>query len=179
MSRLHDWLLGPRPERDGVTDQQAEAITRVVVGAAAATLLRAELRGGGRWRGGLLHGHASAGVLRVMYASRNRYVGFETSPSPLDFDPRYALGWSDALAASVGGEVDWVGSWVMDPDNQLSVVQDDLSWWSRGKRVGLFTDRHVLLSIGLRDERLTGVAYLAEGDQVLPLEVEFGRDRES
>lgn len=179
MSRLHDWLLGPRPERDGVTDEQAEAITRVLVGAAATTLLRAELRGGGRWRGGLLHGYASAGVLRVMYASRNGYGSLEAVASPLDFDPRYALGWSDALAVSVGGEVDWVGSWVMAPNDQLSVAQDDLSWWSRGRRVGLFTDRHVLLSVGLRDERLTGVAYLAEADQVLPIEGEFEGDRES
>lgn len=169
-SRVHQRLLGlPAGPVAPVTEWSVPE--RVQVHREARASLLTQLTSAGRWRGGLLFGWCEGEALQIRSAAPQGYAWWLSCQSPLDADPRYAVGWADALAAAGGPPVDWVGSWIIAPDNQVAGLEPDLTWLRAGQRTALFDDLHVLLSVGRREERLSAAAYRWLGDEVEPLDV--------
>ncbi|GAA5503748.1 hypothetical protein Dxin01_03510 [Deinococcus xinjiangensis] len=78
----------------------------------------------------------------------------------LHLDPTYILGWSDCLSNYGGNDTDWIGHWLILPDNQ---VADDLAvqqWLAAAAELGVFTERHFVVVVGTDAEQVRGRAYL-------------------
>ncbi|WP_216325661.1 hypothetical protein [Deinococcus aestuarii] len=172
MSRVHARFLGLLAQP--VSPPVNSPLTRSVhVHQRARATLQAQLAASGRWRGGLLFGHAEDDVLHVHFAAPQGYAWWPTCQTPLQVDPHYALGWADALAAASEQPVDWVGSWIMYPDSQLGGIEADLVWLHAGRTTALVDDLHLLMSVGWSDGRLSATAYRPMDGELETLEVEW------
>jgi len=126
---------------------------RVELGKDASTFLYRQTSSPARVRGGLLFGYSEDDVLHVLLAGT---AGISNWYGPgkrtvLDIDPRFALGWGEALLSMAGTRLDWVGNWVTHPDNQLKTPQRDVRRFRSGFRSGLIDDRSILLVVGYAD----------------------------
>lgn len=106
-----------------------------------------------RVRSGMLFGYSENNVLYALLAST---AGFSNWYEPgtrvaLDIDPRFAIGWSEALLEIFGTQLDWIGNWVVHPDSQLKSIRRDVRRFRPAFKSGLITDRSVLVVVGYSD----------------------------
>lgn len=78
----------------------------------------------------------------------------------LEGNSAYQLGVMDTLQTYVLPNIDWVGTWLMRPDNLLPSCTEAELWLRRGAAIGIFDDNNPLLLVGLQDGRLAMEAYL-------------------
>lgn len=136
--------------------------------------LHRQLHRPARTRGGLLFGQFTAGTLSVLLASSASPPPCATSGERGEpgVDHGFALGWSEAVGALWGGQIDWVGHWAAHEDGQVGSRGRDRRLLRRGRRVGLVNDRHVLVIPGWIDGELTFRAYVEDaGGKACPLAV--------
>ncbi|WP_146009629.1 hypothetical protein [Deinococcus planocerae] len=150
--------VAPTPEREGLGS--------VLVLPGVSQLLRRQLTSPARARGGLLFGYQDVDTLHVFLASTAGSPGWydRTRREVLAVDPRFALGWSEALFGLWGGRVDWVGNWVAHKDGQIRSEERDHRWFRRGQKLGLFDDRGVLLIPGWHEGVFECRAYSQDSD---------------
>ncbi|WP_407571608.1 hypothetical protein [Deinococcus altitudinis] len=122
-----------------------------------------QLHASGTVRGGPLFGHTVSGVVTVVAAPLGGYRVLDPAlaTDPLTFDPRYVLGWVDALNYTSETKIDWVGNWVMWPNSVLGSLVDDLAWIRRGRETDLISTRHCLCAFGWDGDILGARAYTA------------------
>ena len=128
----------------------------VELGSGVIPFLKAQIKSPSRVRGGLLFGYSEADVLHVLLAGT---AGVSSWYGPgertvLDIDPRFALGWGEALLSVAGTRLDWVGNWVTHPNGQLKTPERNIRRFRSGFRSGLIDDRSILLVVGYMDGML-------------------------
>ena len=151
-------LVGPLRSRP---DAESEAPSTVIFTPEAEKVLLQQSYATGSLRGGPLFGSVLEGEITVVAAVPNGYACLEPMlrHDPLRCDERYVLGWSDALAYRYGGQVDWVGQWVMRPDGQLGPVEDHLVYLRRGVQSDMFNSAQFLACVGWDDGDLHSRLY--------------------
>lgn len=155
-------------------DEQAAPPTGITLSDDAHQVLLAHLQLPGTARSGPLFGTRSEGLVRVTHAARGGSVclspGLET---PFVLDPRYVLGWSDCLSIYGRVAVDWVGHWLIAPDNLLGAPASHQRWVQQARQAALLDDEHFLLLLGLGVDRVDCAAYLGSEGQNLVLPTPF------
>lgn len=174
ITRLHRHVLGLTVPPPTPGPAVLEGLEEVVLHPPARTVLRAQLHVPGVLRGGLLFGRSEGTTVHVLYAAPQGYRGWLPSASPLAFDPRYALGWADALAVASSTPPEWVGSWLMYPDSGRGLPEQDLRWFRRGQRAGILDEQTVLLSVGWQDGAMALTGYRLLGSEITSVPVERG-----
>jgi len=116
----------------------------------------AQLASPSRVRGGLLFGFVERDVLKVMFASTaGASVWYKPGArTVIDIDPRFALGWSEAVQTIHGTRFDWVGNWVSHADGQLRSQDRDLRRFKGAFRSGIADDEYLLLVVGYANGEL-------------------------
>lgn len=142
-------------------------VRRVQVSAEARERLD-EALGQGRPVGGVLFGHRQEDTLHVTHAAAGGYAPFISPLDPLGFDGRYALGWVDALRATVPGPTDWIGVWVVHGHARWERPHQDYVVWAQARARALIDAWHVLVVV---ERGGLGVALSAYGGDTLGLEV--------
>ncbi|SMB81092.1 hypothetical protein [Deinococcus hopiensis] len=174
ITRLHRYVLGLTVPPSRPHPEEVESLEEIVLHSPARSVLRAQLSAPGVLRGGLLFGHIEGSRLHVLYAAPQGYRGWPSLTSPLAIDPRYALGWADALTAISSRSLEWVGSWLMYPDSERDVPEQDLRWLRWGQRAGILDDQTVLLCVGWQDGAMVSTGYRLLDSEVTCLRVEGG-----
>ena len=143
--------------------RKPDNIERVVLSGLVVKFLQRQLGLPGKARGGLLFGHHFEDTLHVLLAGTAGlpwwYRGDEER-SVLDVDPRFTLGWSEAVQVVLQGHADWCGNWLVQPDEQLGNAARDARWFRRGLKLGIFDDRNILLVAGYDEGQFSARAYL-------------------
>ncbi|GHF58546.1 hypothetical protein GCM10017781_38540 [Deinococcus metalli] len=100
-----------------------------------------------RIRGGLLFGYQEQHTLHVLLASTAGAPTWypDTPRDVLQIDPRFTVGWSEALATLWPGRVDWIGNWIIHPDSQSAAAKHDHRLVRQGHTLGVLDDRSILL----------------------------------
>lgn len=97
--------------------------------------------------GGLLFGCHENNKLRLTMASSVGcpawYQGDNRAETQID--ARFALGWSEAVGWIFDGKVDWVGNWIIVPNDAHSKEQIE-HIFMYGVKCGLYDDRNILLT---------------------------------
>lgn len=173
MSRVHLRHLGPpvTPPGAGLPLPGLLPYNAVQFGAAAHLEVRRQMTAWGQWRGGLAFGHCADDVLRIEYIAPGGYPWWATDL--LEGDPRYALGWADALR-SAHPAVDWVGSWLLAPNNALPSYTRCEHLLRAGHRTALFDADHPLIAFGLLDQTRHARVYRLVDDAVEVYDAELG-----
>lgn len=155
------------------TDAEAAPLEVVQLLPKAQGILLASLSSPGTLRSGPLFGLRSEGVIRVTEAAPGRVASLPTEArsGALALDPHYVLGWSDCLTAFGSTDVDWVGHWLIAPDNTLGTLAHHLDWLSRAQQAGFADEEHFVLLLGKQDERVEYTAYLARDSLAVVLPV--------
>lgn len=163
-------LVGPRRSR---TDAEAQPPTSLHLSPGTQTQLAAQLQVPGRFRAGPLFGTRYAGEITATCAAPSGYICLTAGlrHHPLLVDESYVLGWSDCLLTVAGEAVDWVGQWFMAPDNRHGTLEDHLAVFWEAEETALVNEEHVLLFVGVSQERLNYSAYkLLNGEaEALPV----------
>ena len=109
----------------------------------------------------MLFGYSEDEVLHVLLASTAGLSSWYEADArvALNIDPRFALGWGEALRGLFGSRLDWIGNWVIHPDAQLKSSKRDLRRFRGGFESGLIDDRSILLVVGYMDGTLRTRAY--------------------
>lgn len=167
MTRLHRRILGPL--WPGLSPNVDPTFSTVSVSLAARSVLMHQMTAPGVWRAGTLFGRVIDDVLTISVAGPN---GYRTWGSPtLEGEPTYLLGWADAVMALGHSQLDWVGTWVMAPDNRLpSGTMVDLCV-QRGQASGLLDDTSVLVGAGLIEGHLEFHVYTLIDEQLIQIDV--------
>lgn len=150
------------------------AFSEVTVSVQLSDFFAAQTRSDSRVRSGMLFGYSEADVLFVLLATSagvSNWYPKETRAA-LEIDPKFAIGWSEAVLSIFGGRLDWVGNWVVHPDSQLKSNKRDLRSFRSGFESGLIHDRSILLVSGYADGVLQMRAYtrvFEEGPALIPV----------
>lgn len=128
-----------------------------------------QLTAPGVWRGGPLFGQVADDALHISVLAPGSYRHWK-APF-LEGNAAYQLGWIDAIRSHVSPQLDWVGNWVMRPDNFLPSYTEAEFWLRRGAATGLFDDTSPLLAAGLQENHLETVAYLLIAGTVTIIDV--------
>ena len=160
------------------SDAQAQPLEYILLTPQAQHLLLASLSCPGSVRSGPLFGTRTHGEAKITYAAPGISLALtpEVQDSAFALDERYVLGWIDSLTASGPQGVDWLGHWLIAPDNLLGGLDSHLNWLRAGQHTGLIDEDHFLLLLGRLDERVVHVAYLTHGNRAELLSVEVLRD---
>lgn len=149
-------------------------VSRLAFTPFARRLLQRQLSLPGRLRGGLLFGRVVGTEVEVQLVSSLGSRWWLTPElGPLHLEAEYVLGWSDALEAEHGGQMDWVGHWIAQPDNRLPDLQADLNWLDQAARAGLVDSLHPLMVAGWEDGSLHTRAYAHDNGEVVTWACEF------
>ena len=158
--------LHPRP------DEQALPPARVLLGQQAHRLLLAQLDLPGVARSGPLFGTLQDGVARIESAPRGAAPCLSPEwQRPFCLDERYLLGWNDSLTQHGSRDSEWIGHWLIAPDNAFGQLGDHLRWIEAARRLALLDAQHFLLLLGEAGERVELSAYLWQGGEAAPLPV--------
>lgn len=146
--RAHQRFLGHPPDTRPTGDHLP--LAQVTFTRAALRALHEQLYVPGRLRAGLLFGEQTGDTLHVHLATPPLYPHWHADPvqALLQPDERYALGWSDCVAAMHGPQIDWTGSWLAYPSSELGELQADLGWVDLMAAHGLVDAQHALLTVG-------------------------------
>lgn len=152
-------LSGPLRTR---RDDEAAPPSLLIFTPEVRAVLREQAYATGHLRGGPLFGSTLEGEVTVVAAVPGGYACLESALryDPLRCDERYVLGWSDALRFRYGGQVDWIGQWVMRADSRLGPLSEHLSTLRRAVETDLVNTQQVLCCLGWSDARLSAAAYL-------------------
>lgn len=126
----------------------------------------------GSVRNGPLWGSHVGDQAMVTEASHCGY-GYEAlvKENEVAVDPAYILGWSDCLSSYGSNELDWIGHWVMLPANTISdnlILEESLLG---ATSVGILTDKHFLVYVGVDGEQVKARAYLYMQDNPVEIDV--------
>lgn len=167
-TRLHRRFLGPLwPEEPPVDGGVFDTIT---LSASARRTLTHQSTAPGIWRSGPLFGSVNDDVLHIHFAAPN---GFRHWNNPvLEGNPEYQLGWADALQVLDLPHLDWVGNWILRPDNSPLSLSECEFWLRKGHARGFFDDASILLPCGLLDGYLAVQPYVLIDGQVKTLRAE-------
>lgn len=159
-------------------DAEAEPPTRVRLGPDAHETLWAYLHTPGAYRSGPLFGRRHAGVVEVTHAARGGYPGHAPAlgHDPFALDPQYLLGWSDAVSHFGTTGIDWVGHWLIQPDNRSGNSFEHDAWLRQAHRQGLADSRHFLMVLGDDDGVLSCTPLLLVDGSAEALGFELQRD---
>ncbi|WP_135230676.1 hypothetical protein [Deinococcus fonticola] len=167
-TRLHRRFLGPLwPEEPKVDGGVFDTVT--LSGSARRTLTQ-QLTAPGIWRSGPLFGSVHDDVLHIQVAAPNGYRHWNNPV--LDGNPEYQLGWADALQVLDLPQLEWMGNWILRPDNSPLSFSECEFWLREGQTSGLFDDSALLLSCGLLDGYLAVQPYVLSDNQVKILSVD-------
>ncbi|PNY79912.1 hypothetical protein [Deinococcus koreensis] len=136
--------LGHRPDAD------AQPPERVRLSPGAAEILRGYYYAPGAYRSGPLFGTRHLGQVEVTHVARGGYPRLNSAigEQPFALDPQYVLAWSDCASQYGTSEVEWVGQWLMQPDNRRGSAFEQDSWVRQAHRLALVDGEHFLLMIG-------------------------------
>ena len=142
-------------------DAEAQPIERVLIEPEARQLITSLLVPGGHYRSGALFGTRSDGIAHVTEATHAGYPAFrpDRRRNPLTIDEQYLLGWSDCLTHYGRNDVDWIGHWLVRPDNLIGDSLHHYAWLQRAQRQGLVSDDHFFMFVGIGAETVNFVAY--------------------
>lgn len=161
----HRHLFGLRPH---AALTFPDGLQEVVVPRGVGRTLRAQAQERGPARAGLLFGRAQGRRLLLVAATPARPPVLPGA-EPLNVDPAYLLGASEALGTLLGGRVDWCGLWLALPGSDWS-REARLGRWARRAFVrGLIDDQRPLLSVGFEDAQFGAHAWIAGADEVAAL----------
>lgn len=162
-TRLHRRFLGPLwpvPAAEG-----GKIFENISLSPLAIRSLHHLMSAPGRWRAGPLFGHVADDTLQIHVAApgsdRHSLYGV------LEGNAAYQLGWADALHGLGLTHLDWVGTWLMSPNNLLPSYTDAEFWLHQGAKTSLFDDQTVLLACGLQEQRHEFDAYRLIDDRVI------------
>lgn len=114
----------------------------------------------GTVRNGPLWGSYMDGLAMVTDAGHGGYASeILSQDNVVALDPSYVLGWSDCLSQYGSNEVDWIGHWVILPQNEITdelAIQESLLG---AMNCGILTERHFLVVVGVDAEQVKGRAY--------------------
>lgn len=163
-TRLHRRVLGPLwpPEPAG----ENHGFSAVAVTSPVLQALQLQMSAPGVWRSGPLFGRTNEDTLALHVVASSGYRFWNASGGDL----HYQLGWADAVTALHPLHLDWVGQWLLRPDNHLPSYTECEWWLRRSAAQGALDENNILLTCGLQDQRLTLNAYrLMDGQvEVLP-----------
>lgn len=166
-TRLHRRVLGPlwpeQPPADG------GVFGSVTLSVFARRTLTQQLTAPATWRSGLLFGAVSNDVLHIHVTAPNGYR--QWNDPVLDGNPEYQLGWADALQALGLPRTDWVGNWIMRPDNGLLDAAEIEHWLRRGKQRAIVDNSTIMLACGLLEGHLTTRPYCLIDNEINTLPV--------
>lgn len=161
--RAHRRYLGPDFKEQQKSGHDLALVKTVAFGISARMYLMRQLYSPGRYRGGPLFGSQNGAVISIEYAASLGYLWRYGTGSDqedcLETDERYLLGWSDCLELVRNGHTDWIGNWIASPNSELGDPIEDLLWFRRGHKQGLFDGSNLLVMIGWDDGAMTGRAY--------------------
>lgn len=125
-------------------------------------------------RSGPLFGDQLGETVTVTDAAHKGYDQMSLSQTSLSFyqmDPSYMLGWSDCLSNYGENDVDWVGQWVMLPNNFVITEFGAYDWVEAAAQRGLVSDQHFLIFIGLAGEQVKARAYVWVRGEVVEVDL--------
>ncbi|GAA5502703.1 hypothetical protein Dxin01_02447 [Deinococcus xinjiangensis] len=167
-TRLHRVLLGAMT----LPAVQDIIFAQVHVNPPAVNTLRLHLSSPGHWRTGQIYGRIANDTLTITHAAIGGYPVWR--PLALTGTGAYQLGFLDALRAEGHTDIDWVGHWMLRPDNQRPTLAESAAWLRYGERRGLMDAQQVLLSAGLEDHHLSVDAYHLIDDRMELLPTSLG-----
>ena len=164
------FLGWPALERDLVS---APALTHVRLEDTASRVILGLLDSPGHHRSGALFGTRVGTVAHIADASHAGYPQFRHNLAcqPLAVDPQYLLGWSDCLSMYGTNDVDWLGHWMIRPDNLIGDALDHYGWLRQAHRLGLVDRQHFFMFVGLDAEQVAYHAYVYLNDESTALPV--------
>lgn len=138
-----------------------EPITSVAMSPEVDAFFREQMLSPVRVRGGLLFGFREGEILHILLASTPGVPAWysSTTGAVLNVDSRFALGWSEALISVFGSRIDWVGNWVVHPDEKLKSIERDVNRFRECFASRLVDDKNILVVIGWLDGSIKLRAY--------------------
>lgn len=169
-SRAQQRFLGlvstlPRP------DALAHPLQTIRLEPQAQRCLMAQFYAPGTFRSGPLFGRRHNGVVTVSTVMRGTPPGLVMDEDDLfPMDASYLLGCSDALRQAEP-VLDWVGHWLIAPDNALGSFQSHLDWLGQARPTALADEDTFLMIIGGLDESIIFTSYVVRNGEptVLPV----------
>lgn len=125
----------------------------------------------GTFRSGPLFGRRHNGVVSVSAVMRGTPPGLVQDEGNLfPLNACYLLGCSDALRQA-NPAVDWVGHWLIAPDNALGSFQSHLDWLSQSTPVALSDEDNFLAIVGGLNDSIVFAAYVVRSGEATILPV--------
>lgn len=170
ISRAHTELLGIQPQ---TPYPEPETLEHIHIPEAARYSLIRQMYLTGQWQGGVVFGEREDNLLTLMHFAPNGPRFEQPDSKPFTRNTNYLLGYADAMIATYYGQVDWAGHWLVRPNSQVMMPQEELHWLQDAHSQGLVDSQTPLLTAGYRDGELDVNAYKAVDDQLIRLSVSF------